>query len=198
MRMNKSLSRLAAGCLFGIVLLIVSQGCGPAPQRIVKVYDGDTVRLADGTKVRLIGIDCPEMRDNDKLRADARRSGQALKTIMARGQRAYAFVRDLALGAVVRIEYDRERLDKYGRTLAYIWIKVEPGSRLERNGIPDDFVVEQRVDDQGQAVDYIFLNATILKAGFARPMSIPPNTRFADPFRSFYQDARQHKRGLWG
>jgi len=197
MRINKFFLRRALGLSLTLTLVAGIPACGRASQRVVYVYDGDTLRLANGTKVRLIGIDCPEMRDNDKLRADARRSGQELSRIMAQGRQAYDFTRELILGREVWLEYDLEKTDKYGRTLAYVWFAIGPDGVYGKEGIPDDFVVKRRSDDPKRPGEWVFLNGTILKAGYARPMNIPPNTRFADDFRSFYQEARENQRGLW-
>ncbi len=187
-------------CLVSLFLFFV-YGCGQGGSfdnaRVAHVYDGDTIRLTDGTKVRLIGIDCPETRDNDKLRADARRSGQNLKEIMERGRRAYLFTRGLVSGRRVQLELGQEPQDKYGRTLAYVWIELDRFDPDEGRALPDYFVVESRADAQGKERAFVFLNATIMKAGYARPMIIPPNTRYEKEMRSYYHLARQNRWGLW-
>jgi len=43
----------------------------------------------------------------------------------------------------------------------------------------------------------IFINATIIKSGYASPMTIPPNVKHADLFKELYEEAREQKRGLW-
>jgi micrococcal nuclease len=71
--------------------------------RVVRILDGDTVELADGRVVRLIGIDTPE---KGQPGAD---SATICNTT-------------LVLGRTVRLEYGHERSDRYGRTLAYLYI----------------------------------------------------------------------------
>ena len=44
---------------------------------------------------------------------------------------------------------------------------------------------------------HVFLNATIIKAGYATPMTIPPSVKYADLFKELYEEAREQKRGLW-
>ncbi len=89
---------------------------------VLKVLDGDTLLLATGERVRLIGVDAPESVD---LRRPVGRLGPA----------AAAFVRRLAEGRRVRLEFDRERRDRYGRTLAYVFVgDLDLNAELLRRG----------------------------------------------------------------
>ena len=72
------------------------------------VYDGDTVLLEDGRKIRLLGINTPEVQHRDKL-ADAG------------GEEAKVWLINKLQQAKVRLEIDFERTDKYGRTLAHLF-----------------------------------------------------------------------------
>jgi micrococcal nuclease len=136
---------------------------------VTRVIDGDTLKLENGERVRLIGIDTPEMHDSDKLYRDSNKSNQDIQTIKALGRRAYNFTRNLVEGRRVRLEFDLEREDKYGRLLAYVYLK-----------------------DSGT-----FVNAEIIKQGYASLMTFPPNVKYADLFLKLYQEAREQKRGLW-
>lgn len=71
--------------------------------KVVKVLDGDTIEIETGEKIRLLGIDAPEI--NNRW-----------------GPEAKKFNEDLLLGKQVKIELDKILLDKYGRLLAYVWI----------------------------------------------------------------------------
>ena len=73
-----------------------------SPARVASVIDGDTVELADGRRVRYIGIDTPE-RDQP----------------YAAG--ATALNRSLVEGQDVWLETDAQATDQYGRLLAYVW-----------------------------------------------------------------------------
>ena len=136
---------------------------------VTRAVDGDTLKLENGERVRLIGIDTPEMHESDKLYRDAQRTHQDIQTIKALGKRAYNFTRNLVEGRRVSLEFDVERQDKYGRLLAYVYLK-----------------------DDGT-----FVNAEIVKQGYASLMTYPPNVKYADLFLKLYQEARQNKRGLW-
>jgi micrococcal nuclease len=126
---------------------------------VVKVVDGDTVRVQRGKRtatVRLIGVDTPEtMHPN--------------KPVERYGKEASAFTRRLLLGERVRLEYDQQRRDRYGRTLAYVY--------RERDGL--------------------FVNAEIIRRGYGHADTRFP-FRHLDEFRRLEREARQKRRGLWG
>ena len=132
------------------------------------VTDGDTIVLSDGRRVRLTGIDTPEVYFSEKLRRDSQKSGQDIKTIQGLGRRASAFTKELCLGKKVRLEYDVDRLDRYKRTLAYLYLE-----------------------------DGTFVNAKIVQEGFAQVMTVVPNVKHADLFLKLQKEAREAKRGLW-
>lgn len=135
-----------------------------------RVVDGDTLELENGERVRLIGIDTPELHESDKLYRDAERTKQDKEAIKKLGQRAYEFTRNLVEGKRVSLEFDAERHDKYKRLLAYVYLRDK-----ERT----------------------FVNAEIIKQGYASLLSIPPNVEYEGLFRQLYQEARENRRGLW-
>ncbi|MDJ0339330.1 thermonuclease family protein [Cryobacterium sp. PH31-O1] len=79
---------------------------------VMRVIDGDTLVLkADSkeTRVRLLNIDTPETKDPNE-------------PVECGGPEASAFLTALLpVGAKVTLKYDRERLDRYGRTLAAVY-----------------------------------------------------------------------------
>ncbi len=48
-----------------------------------------------------------------------------------------------------------------------------------------------------EGIHECFLNAFVVQQGYASPMTIPPNVKYADLFKELYQEAREQKRGLW-
>lgn len=54
---------------------------------VTRVIDGDTIKISNGAKVRLIGIDTPESYESAKLLRDMRRSGKDAATIKSMGKR---------------------------------------------------------------------------------------------------------------
>lgn len=127
---------------------------------VKKVVDGDTFNVDDGSKkglkVRLIGIDTPE----------TRRTGR--KEIGYFGKEAKEYMISLIANKRVKLEYDVRKLDRYQRTLAYVYLE-----------------------------DGTFVNAELIKNGFAMVLTIPPNVKFADEFARLQQEARENNRGLW-
>ncbi len=135
---------------------------------VIEVIDGDTLRLETGQSVRLIGIDCPEMYESDKLYRDARNTGKDIGMIIAQGEQAHRFTQGLVKGKVVSVEFDQEKYDSYGRLLAYVFL-----------------------------ADGTFVNTEIVKHGYARPLTIAPNLKYADWIQQLYWEAQQKGRGLW-
>ena len=145
-----------------VVLLLTSDdGDEPATSaevKVLRVVDGDTVEAdVDGEEedVRYIGVDTPE-----SVKPDTPVECYALA--------ASHFNEDLVEGRAVRLEYDSEHRDVYGRLLAYVYLGDE------------------------------FVNAELVRRGFARTLTIPPNTRFADLFARLEREASDDERGLWG
>jgi len=82
---------------------------------------------------------------------------------------ASAANRRLVDGRRVVLTFDAERRDRYGRLLAYV----------------------RRADDGA------FVNEQLVRDGYARTLTIPPNVRYAARFSGLAADAREHARGLW-
>lgn len=135
---------------------------------VERVVDGDTLKLSNKERVRLIGVDTPEVHYSDKLVRDAKKSGKDVKTIQALGERASNFTKSLCANKKVRLEFDVRKKDKYGRLLAYVYLE-----------------------------DGTFVNARIIEEGYAQVMTVPPNVKHAEDFRKLEKQARDAKKGLW-
>ena len=125
---------------------------------VLRVVDGDTLQVRRGGRdvtVRLIGIDTPEV---DWY------GGQA----ECFGARAGHFAMRILDGRRVRLELDRERLDPYGRTLAYLYL---PDGRM--------------------------LNVVLVRRGIAQVTIYPPNDRHEERLRRAEATARAEGAGLW-
>lgn len=155
---------------------------------VTKVIDGDTLRLEGGERVRLIGIDTPEMHDSQKLHRDSRKSKQDIEIIKTMGRRAYAFTRQLVEGKRIRLEFDAEKKDRYGRLLAYAYIDL---------GLAGDLKPQEGIYYTHDYGTSIFVNASIVASGYADLMTYPPNVKYADLFLELYRQARDNNRGLW-
>ena len=74
------------------------------------VLDGDTFKTKQGEKIRLLGINTPEIRHDT---SPAQPFGNAAKRAL----------QDLIAGKQVRLTFDKEKKDKYGRTLAHAYLR---------------------------------------------------------------------------
>jgi micrococcal nuclease len=128
--------------------------------RVVRVVDGDTVRvrLRDRTEtVRYIGVDTPE-------------TVKPGEPVQCYGKPASAFNRRLVAGRRVELRFGRERRDRYGRLLAYVYVQGRERS----------------------------VSALLVARGYGRELTIPPNTAHARSFARLERRARERRLGLWG
>ncbi|RJP75110.1 MAG: nuclease [Candidatus Zixiibacteriota bacterium] len=127
----------------------------PGAFLVERVVDGDTFVLAGGDRVRLIGVDTPETKHPSR-------------PVEHFGREAGEFTRRMLQGKRVRLEYDVQPHDRYGRILAYVYLE-----------------------------DGTFFNAELVRQGYARAATYPPNVKHADEFVRLEREAREADRGLW-
>ena len=85
--------------------------------KVIKIYDGDTITISDGTheiRVRLIGIDTPEMNEKNPI----------LRNL---ANQAKDYLSSLILNQFIYLQLDHfneksMHLDKFGRLLAYVYL----------------------------------------------------------------------------
>jgi len=138
---------------------------------LIRVVDGDTIVVLyadEETKVRLIGIDTPESVNPDESRNSEY------------GETASRYTKSLLYGKnTVFLQFDEERSDMYGRTLAYVWLKGDVD-----------------VNDTQDISNYM-LNGLLITNGYAIDKMYLPNIRYADTFSILRADAYAQKAGLW-
>lgn len=124
---------------------------------VQRVVDGDTLLLANRARLRLIGVDTPEtVKPNHPVEPFGPEASEFTRRFIARG------------GGSVRLQFDRERQDRYGRFLAYVY-----------------------VDDR-------FLNEELLLAGLARAETqYRYDAAMKKRFRAAEAEAKAAKRGIW-
>ena len=111
--------------------------------KVTRVVDGDTIIVdLNGVeeRVRLIGIDTPE-----SVHPDASRN-------LPEGKVASEFTKSRLEGKEVKLEFDVQERDQYGRLLAYVYI------------------------------DGVMFNKTLLSEGYARIATYPPNVKYVEDF----------------
>jgi endonuclease YncB( thermonuclease family) len=159
---------------------------------VLRVVDGDTVILlvrGRPVRVRLIGVDAPETwYRRDCLGAEAARALRVL----------------LPPGSPVRAAGDREAADRYGRRLLYLWAPGGPprprSSRRMVGGRPRLRRGPRAVAAYTDAVTRpapAFVATSLIRAGLARAMYVPPDTRYAAALQAAESAARRSRAGLW-
>lgn len=147
--------------------------------KLIRIVDGDTIVVkksaGEEEKVRLLEIDTPEsVASNTYLKSTG-------KTNCIEGRIASDFTKKvLSDREVVYLEYDQEKEDRYGRTLAYVWL--------------DQDVDVNDTDDISQ----FCLNAILLKEGMAECVIYEPNVRHQNIFMMLENNAKEQRIGLWG
>lgn len=125
---------------------------------VSRVVDGDTIEVrigGDEDEVRYIGIDTPEtVKPGSPVQCFGPQSSAANKRLVEHRK--------------VRLVFDRERRDVYGRLLAYVYVGND------------------------------FVNARLVRSGYARTLTIPPNVAHAGLFDRLATAAGRAGRGLWG
>jgi micrococcal nuclease len=160
------------GAVIAAVVLVAASPPASLPRgRVVWVSDGDTLIVQLGSRrerVRLIGVDAPELHESAKLDRDAERSRRARRDIQADGARARDFTKQRLLGQTVALEQDVDARDRFGRYLAYVWLE-----------------------------DGTLFNVELVRAGWARTLTMPPNVRHADALVRAQRAARAERKGFW-
>jgi len=119
------------------------------------VSDGDTIVLSNGQHVRYIGINAPEIaHDNHKAEAF--------------GYAAKKYNQSLVRLKKVRLEFDKEKHDRYGRLLAYIFL-----------------------------LDGTLINKKMIEKGYAYVLHLRPNVKYNGVLLKAQRDAMSAKQGMW-
>jgi micrococcal nuclease len=139
---------------------------------VIRVIDGDTIKINCGNKVelvKLIGIDAPENKLSRKAKNEALANKENLVTIVSLGIDAANFMKNLLKkGDIVTLEFDIETRDIHGNLLGYVFLS-----------------------------DGKMLNEEIVRAGYANVINASPNIKYKEKLRKAYEEARMYKRGLW-
>ena len=125
-------------------------------RKVTRVIDGDTIVLDGDERIRLIGVDTPE-------------TVHPQKPVEYFGKEASAFTRRMVEGDRVRLEYGQggSREDRYGRTLAYVYLE-----------------------------DGRLLNLEIIEGGFGHAYTRFPFSKMEE-FWAAERNARETGKGLW-
>ena len=144
-----------------IIIFLVPVLCAGSYAECSELYevrwvdDGDTIVLMDGRRVRYIGINSPEV-ESKYSKAEPF------------GNEARELNLELVYLKKVRLEFDIEKYDQYGRLLAYIFLP-----------------------------DGTFINNVIITAGYAYCLPKKPNMKYEELFLKSQQNAMLSNKGIW-
>ncbi len=119
------------------------------------VTDGDTIVLADGRHVRYIGINTPEI-EHEHQKAEPY------------GYQAKKYNEKLVFSKTIRLQFDRERHDRFGRLLAYVFL-----------------------------LDGTFINQAMVAQGYAYLLPQKPNIKYAKILLQAQREAMSAQKGMW-
>jgi micrococcal nuclease len=157
--------------LAAVLVVLVAHGRrddAPAGSRAGALGEARVVRVVDGDTIRVL-LGGREERVR-YIGIDTPESVKPDTPVQCYAERASAANAALVAGRRVRLVGDVERRDRYGRLLAYVY--REP--------------------------DGAFVNAALVRGGFARTLTIAPNVAHAADFAGLARGARRAGRGLWG
>ncbi len=152
------------------VVVTLPQNTQYTPCKAIYVYDGDTFACdlnGDGhisgqfEHIRLLGINATEMHYSPE-----NHSGKDEPFALAAKQ----FVEKAVLHRMVYLSFDQQRIDKYHRTLAYVYL-----------------------DPLGK----VMLNEVLLEKGLAKTFFMGVDQRYDDRFLQDEQQAQSHHLALW-
>lgn len=89
------------------------------------------------------------------------------------GKEASNETKSLLTGREIILQKDVSDVDKYKRLLRYVFLPLENGQTL-------------------------FVNDYLVREGFAKVLTYPPDIKYNEEFRQAETDAKEHKKGLWG
>ncbi len=138
---------------------------------VVKVVASNLIVLEDGRRVKLIGIESagPPPRKYVKYDDKGHVIEEPVEPTISLQEQALTYAQELLENKKVRLEYDVDAGDTRGYLYAYVYL---PDGRMA--------------------------NAELLRMGFVKLRTIPPNVKYEDKLRIAYQEAKKEKRGLEG
>jgi micrococcal nuclease len=158
------------------LLLAAAMACAPRPAAAPPPPVAPAPGLPDGVDLaveRVVDGDTIVVTGRRPVRligVDAPETVDPRRAVGCFGREASDFLKALLPeGTPVRLVGDVEQEDRFGRTLAYVY----------------------RVSDG------LFVNAELLRQGYAEVLTIPPNVAHADEFVALARGARNAAQGLW-
>jgi micrococcal nuclease len=140
------------------------------PCQVLKIIDGDTISCdlngnglieSPNEKIRFLQVDTPETK-----RSKRNPTGKAQPF----GLEALAYTKKMTEAKVVYLAFDKKIRDRYGRTLAWVYLQEKGGESV---------------------------NEGLLKLGLAKVMIYAPNVAHQDEMKAIEAQAKASQKGLW-
>ena len=141
--------------LFLTFIVLVQLSVAQEEAKVRLVIDGDTIILADGRHVRYIGINTPEI-EHEHQKAEPY------------GYQAKKYNEKLVFLKTVRLQFDKEEHDHFGRLLAYVFL-----------------------------LDGTFINQAMIAQGYAYLLPQKPNIKYAKILLQAQREAMSTQMGMW-
>lgn len=125
---------------------------------------------------KVIDGDTVELENGNRVRLigiDTPETKDPRKSVQCFGKEAAGETKRLLEGKAVILQKDVSETDKYSRLLRYIFLPLDNGQIL-------------------------FVNDYLVREGFAKALTYPPDVKYNEQFREAERSARENKRGLWG
>ncbi|NHN28473.1 thermonuclease family protein [Paenibacillus agricola] len=154
--------------LAGLLMVVLLAGCQLQATPASSATGRDQVKVT-----RIVDGDTLEILLNgkkEKLRligVDTPETKKANTPVMFYGEEAAQYTKKRLDQKMIELEWDVDRKDQYDRLLAYVWIEGE------------------------------LFNRALIREGYARLATFPPNVRYVDKFKLDQEDARKKQKGLW-
>ena len=155
--------------LYVVLTCLILSNCSSSSEPLPDGANGRVVKVIDGDTVD-VSMDGRTERIR-LIGVDTPETKKPNTPVQCFGPEASEHIESLLpVGTPVLVQRDIEARDPFGRLLGYIY----------------------------RTSDNLFVNQDLIVNGFARPLSIAPNTAFASEFARLAQAARSTKTGLWG
>jgi micrococcal nuclease len=153
--------------LFLLLCLATTAGAEKLSGKVLWIYDGDTLKVENIGRVRLIGIDTPETKASSRDYFYKHNYNIKPKKLRQIARQAKQYNIHYVKGTKVRLTLDRTKKDKYDRILAYVYLQ-----------------------------DGEMLNQLLLKKGFATVFR-RYDFKYKKKFLKLEKKARKKALGLW-